>query len=326
MAANRETILRTAPVVFLRTAPVDPYDAFRGDYVRLDYEISRVPTHLLRDGLRTFMYADEPGSRREHKVYASLEMKGDLGTLTGLSDREPGDGRFIRGRARPGWGRTLHVQYGIEAFFVEQGKGLELERRRIQDGVQIPLEMAVAVSANGTAVLKDYRWSDLGIGLDLTFRPQVVTNTPMNRVMTNRVVDTATVTLLNASTQDLAVVDLPGAASLSLEQDLSRDWAPQTWTWVGRTGTPPTPTDAHVRLLKPGEKHTISIAFANPAWFVSTKDGTPQPVTGLPPWESRFRLVYRSPSPDACRALQAGNRIWQGELRSRAFNGSGGMD
>ena len=43
MAGEREWVVRTGRTVFLRTAPVDPRDVMRGDYVRLNYEMSRVP-------------------------------------------------------------------------------------------------------------------------------------------------------------------------------------------------------------------------------------------------------------------------------------------
>jgi uncharacterized membrane-anchored protein len=37
MAGEREYILRRGKVIYLRTAPIDPRDLFRGDYVRLNY-------------------------------------------------------------------------------------------------------------------------------------------------------------------------------------------------------------------------------------------------------------------------------------------------
>ena len=42
MAGEREYILRNGKIIYLRTAPIDPRDLFRGDYVRLNYEISRI--------------------------------------------------------------------------------------------------------------------------------------------------------------------------------------------------------------------------------------------------------------------------------------------
>ena len=38
MAGEREWVAKTGTEISLRTAPIDPRDAMRGDYVRLDYE------------------------------------------------------------------------------------------------------------------------------------------------------------------------------------------------------------------------------------------------------------------------------------------------
>lgn len=71
IAGEREWILHTGRTIWLRTAPVDPRDVMRGDYVRLDYEIGRVDRSLRRDGLATFKDAAD-SKRRETRVYASL--------------------------------------------------------------------------------------------------------------------------------------------------------------------------------------------------------------------------------------------------------------
>ena len=54
MAFEREWVVRTGRVVYLRTAPVDPQDPMRGEYVRLNYEIATVPKALCRDGVATW--------------------------------------------------------------------------------------------------------------------------------------------------------------------------------------------------------------------------------------------------------------------------------
>jgi hypothetical protein len=46
---TRIYILKTGKVIHLRTAPIDPRDIFRGDYVRLNYEISRIAIDDLKD-------------------------------------------------------------------------------------------------------------------------------------------------------------------------------------------------------------------------------------------------------------------------------------
>ena len=48
MAGEREYILKTGTMIHLRTAPIDPRDIFRGDYVRLNYEISRIAIDKLK--------------------------------------------------------------------------------------------------------------------------------------------------------------------------------------------------------------------------------------------------------------------------------------
>src|SRR5882672_4708697 len=51
MAGQREWVRHTGRAVYFRTAPVDPRDVMRGDYVRLSYDISRVPRELWRGPL-----------------------------------------------------------------------------------------------------------------------------------------------------------------------------------------------------------------------------------------------------------------------------------
>ena len=79
IAAERELIFRTGRVIYLRTAPVDPRDAFRGDFVRLDYEIGHALTNQARDGLRS--QKPDGSTRKEIKVFAALKMHGDLASL-----------------------------------------------------------------------------------------------------------------------------------------------------------------------------------------------------------------------------------------------------
>ena len=52
MAGQREWILRTAPRIWLRTAPLDPRDLFRGDYVTLRYDIAAIGAEKFGPALR----------------------------------------------------------------------------------------------------------------------------------------------------------------------------------------------------------------------------------------------------------------------------------
>lgn len=315
IAVERELVVLRGKTVYLRTAPIDPRDVFRGDYVRLDYEISHVPAPLLRDGLKNrktdYSYL-HPKDRPT--VYAVLRTDGDIGELEYLTDIKPAGGLFLRGTIENDWSGASHVKYGIEAFFVQQKTGLDLERGQNEGGIQTPLEMKTAVGNNGTAVLKGYRWSKLGIGL--------VTETESP---TNRLIRSVTIQLKNTSQADLAIVDLPGGRSLSLEADRIRDYSDADWKWVGATNARPAVSEESVKILKPGEIHTIRVDLTDPDWFVVKAGEKPKPINQLSGWRPMFRLVYRPPSPEECRHLPRADIIWHGHLMSRAFN-SGRVD
>ena len=326
MAGEREWVVRTGRAIYLRTAPIDPRDAMRGDYVRLTYEISRVPRALCRGRLAATNETFDT-LPRDTKVYAALrENEQGQGELVSLSLEPPADGLFLRGRTEHSWGENLQVRYGLEAFFVEQGKGLELEQGRSRDGIQVPLEMKVAVSPKGLAGLKDYRWSALGIGLDLETKERVGAGAQRQRQTV-----AATVRLLNASSNDLAIVDLPGGHSLALVPDAQ--WGDTPWQWSHEGEARPAPGPGHVIVLKPGQVHAIKVTFDDPVWSV-TKQGEersakPAPIKLAdltPDWSARFRLEYRPPDHTNCAHLANASLIWHGRLPSRAFNPGGNID
>jgi uncharacterized membrane-anchored protein len=326
MAGEREWVLRAGRTVFLRTAPIDPRDAMRGDYVRLGYDLSRVPRAQALGGLADTNQSFE-SLPLDTKVYALLRTNQDgVGELAGLSTERPAGGLFLRGRTERSWGGTLQVRYGLEAYFMEQGKAADLERGRDREGIRVPLEMETAVSPRGLAVLKGHRWCALGIGLDLDMRPDPAPNLPGRR----RTVG-ATVRLLNASSNDLALVDLPGGRSLALVPD--SQWQPNPWRWARENEPPPASTPGDVIVLKPGQIHAIKIAFDQPLWTIAKGEldssGNPRLVSlsGLTnDWSARFRFEYRPPDPAASASLPNAALIWHGRLPSRAFNPAGNLD
>jgi uncharacterized membrane-anchored protein len=312
MAGERELTLHTGQIIFLRTSPVDPQDIFRGDYISLSYEISTIGPRYLRAGLKGYPGDTYVTNRqwRDRRVYVSLDLKEDgLAELEYASDKRPPSGLFVQGRLERSWGKVLTVRYGLEAYFVQQGKGLEIERNRMREGMQIPLEMEVAVSKEGLTVLKGYRWSPLGIGLTLETDKQ-------------RRVHAAQVRLLNASDKDLAIVDFPNGRSFALEPASALGWMPagNQWFWVNATSAQPTVTDEFVHVLKTGAEYSFRMDFENPAWLVQGEKGELKPLSALT-WGARFRLVYRPPSKPECAGLKSGGLIWHGTLPSRAFSG-----
>jgi len=121
-----------SPTVLLRVVPVDPRDLMRGDYVILGYEISSMPTNT------------GPGAT----VYTVLQPEPDGRHYRGVSvvTEPPTSGRFIRGTCVT----PYRIRYGIESYFVQEGKGKVYEdavRRR-------KLSAVVALAADGTPALR----------------------------------------------------------------------------------------------------------------------------------------------------------------------------
>jgi uncharacterized membrane-anchored protein len=323
MAGEREWVLACGRVVWLRTAPVDPRDAMRGDYVRLEYDASRVPLKLCRGALADKKLRAKLAS--DARVYATLrENEEGLAEVTSLSDQPPSGGLFIRGRLDGTYSHTFgadaRVRFGIEAFFVQQGKGRKMERFREPRGIQVPFEMEVAVSPGGMAVIKGYLLSTLGISTT------VKTDTPSaaNRWQSGPP-QSAKIQLWNAGTNDLAIVNLHGTRSLALTP--ASDWNENPWRWVNADEPQPRPTAADVIVLKPDQCHTFRVDFKDPAWAViDSKETNAVPhslAEALPRGFVRFRLEYRPPDRAACAGLPNADLIWHGRLPSRAITSYG---
>ena len=154
MVYDRAQILREGVEVTLRTRPVDPRDFLRGDYVVLDYEISRLRAGALKD---------TPTTGRGTYVYVKLtpNAEGFHEAVSVHAERVPVTGQemLIRGRVTSGstcgagnWTfcEQLFVKYGIEKFFVPEGEGREIEAARNKGRVSI----VAAVTPEGRAAIK----------------------------------------------------------------------------------------------------------------------------------------------------------------------------
>lgn len=318
MAGERELVYMTGRTVYLRTMPVDPRDYFRGDYVHLNYEISSVGKHFWRDGLKDVKPDSSgyrrPGWGRNARIYAVLNVdENGMAGIQYLTDRKPAKDLFLRGRLQNIWDTSIQARYGIEAYFVQQDKGKEIEQGMNRGGINVPMEMETAVSRGGIAVLKGYRWSPIGIGMAIN------TQTNNSRAV---IPVSADISLLNASRADLAVVDLPGAASFTLERDFELGGGQDEWSWIGARPRPAV-SDEHVKVLKPGDVHKVRVDFSDPAWFVVKAGGQPKSLSEVTDnnWNVRYRLVYRPPSKEECSRLKDASLVWHGSIASRAFSG-----
>ena len=90
--AYREYWVATGEKILLRTAPVDPRDLFRGDYVSLRYDISTIDLGAL-DVKESF--------KPNEKIYVILEKKPDnIFSAKSVSRELPAGKKFIQGRVQ----------------------------------------------------------------------------------------------------------------------------------------------------------------------------------------------------------------------------------
>jgi uncharacterized membrane-anchored protein len=137
----KEFTLKTGNEVLLKTVPVDPRDLFRGDYVILRYEISTIDANAFALNVSDFKVED--------KIYATLNIDKDkIGNVSSISKQAPENENFIKGTVKRAYGNSLTVEYGIESYFVPEGKGREIERNRGK------LYTKVAIDKFGNAVIK----------------------------------------------------------------------------------------------------------------------------------------------------------------------------
>lgn len=145
MVAKAALPLWTGEEIRLSTQPVDPRSLFRGNYARLNYDISTIPSDkllnrsTLRNGERVYvtLRADEDGLHRFHSV--ALEP--------------PVVGTYLRGRLDLGhrsWrADNYRVRYGIEAWFAPKDKAIALETQLRGGAIAV-----LKVAGNGAARLQ----------------------------------------------------------------------------------------------------------------------------------------------------------------------------
>lgn len=319
MAGEREWIFRTGQVVHLRTAPIDPRDLFRGDFVRLQYDVNNVRPERVDEAT-----AAPARERRRHEVvYTRLQPAGEgVYEAAGTSLERPAQGPFLRGRTEDGWrmgwrgGGHFFVKYGIEQLFVEQGAGLAIEKRRgARDALQVPMEVEVAVAPSGTAVIRGYRWSRLGMKLEMLRRPAPRNRNAPSPGPEQPLSPKLRITLANASDAPLTVADAGENCAFRLVQV----------EWGGPSYPPASPgcggEQPAVRAiaLAPGQAYSAELDLSEPRWHVLA-GGKPVEIGALP-GIAQFRIEYRTPQGAGAEAT-----LWRGRMASQAFNASGVID
>jgi uncharacterized membrane-anchored protein len=151
MVWDRVNLLSSGREIRAAVVPVDPRDIFRGDYVILSYAFTSNADVALPDGTRT-----------GDTVFALLKPQGPAEwTLNSVAPTEPetvaeGDVvlKGIVDNARRGIGNgpatVGRLRFGIERFYVPQGKGRVIEKQVLEKRIVAVL----AVGGDGKVALK----------------------------------------------------------------------------------------------------------------------------------------------------------------------------
>jgi len=149
MIALKSVPLITGQTMLVRVVPVDPRDLFRGDYVTLSYEFSRAPREGIEglgDGDRISWYKAEGRTVYAPLVRDSIPEHWRAAKVTVV---KPASGPYLKGQI----GRHGSLQFGIEAYYVQEGAGrryeMALRNRR--------LSAELAVTSGGQAALRGLR-------------------------------------------------------------------------------------------------------------------------------------------------------------------------
>lgn len=152
--------LWTGRVVTMKVVPVDPRDLFRGEYVHLDISANQLYPHgsaVPQGGSWAYVEALDAvfeQSRRGSIVYVQLAASASGDYVPVSASLKPQPGAFnLRGRVRypADSDRVLVVDYGLDAFYMQEGKG-----RRVEEAIRQrrTVQVQIAVGSSGQARIK----------------------------------------------------------------------------------------------------------------------------------------------------------------------------
>ena len=132
--------MMSGDTILLRVVPVDPRDLFRGDYVILSYDFSRIPPKEIPEF--------EASMRNGKTIFVSIEPDkvGKHWHASRFSLEKPSSGKFLCGRYKD-WNR---IEFGIESYFVQRGEGWKYESAARNQN----LSAEIVLSRNGKSILK----------------------------------------------------------------------------------------------------------------------------------------------------------------------------
>ena len=147
LIVRHELTLRQGTAYKFKTAPVDPYDAFRGRYVALRFEQNHgtlAPNNKLERG---------------QKAYATLTTDKDgFAKFTAVSATPPADKPYLRAHVSWANGSTVNLELPFDRFYMEEKLAPDAERAYSQNnrrGQTNTTTYALVRIRNGTGVIEN---------------------------------------------------------------------------------------------------------------------------------------------------------------------------
>lgn len=157
MVGMKQYTLSSGVPIVLKTEPIDPRSLFSGDYVRLNYSISRLPVEKL---------AGDDAFVRNDTIYVLVQPAAEYWEAVSIHHAQPpatpgqvvikGRVEYVneQGFTRLGSplesGKFLNVKYGVENYYVPEGEGRTLERPKPDETISLRL----VVDKNGNAAIQ----------------------------------------------------------------------------------------------------------------------------------------------------------------------------
>ncbi|MCL2156281.1 MAG: GDYXXLXY domain-containing protein [Leptospirales bacterium] len=158
MIAKQELLLANGAKVLLKCEPVDPHSLFSGDYVILNYDISRIGWDIISKSNLEGVYSIDDDiyslySLEGKDIYVALKLRPNdmhyhiAAISDNLDELKQNHSTIIRGRIEEIGSNGMRVKYGVESYYVPQGEGKKIENRLSSVSIE------VSISDNGDSAI-----------------------------------------------------------------------------------------------------------------------------------------------------------------------------
>ena len=147
---RHELILKNGQVYKFKTASVDPYDPFRGKYVRL-----RIAGRAKCPGTNVFY--------KHQKIYVTItnDYKGFAHFSQAFADKPDGTAAYLKTEVKSTWGRTAEIYIPFTKYYLDENFAQEAEKSYTVASRRDKRRAYIAVRIlSGSAVLEELYLED----------------------------------------------------------------------------------------------------------------------------------------------------------------------